>query len=479
VAVATDAGAGAPRPAPAARRVLTATLAASLVAALAAAGTLLWLVRAARVAEAHRRGAATLAAAAILADLSRAGGRSFHVLDQLRDAVPGTYAIMVVSTVGRTLGPPGGAPPLPAGAAAAEKPVAGVGKVVVVYAVAPPLVTPLAVAALAAPLALLVLWLLLLRRAVRRHVVRPLAALDDAIAFNLEGDFVRRPTLPAHDRCAEVDALLQRFNRLLARITDLSVSAIDTGRELDETRRELQLKAALEEQKRTAESANRLLEARVRELALLFEVSRVITSTLELDEVLRGIATVVAERLDLQELTLMLLDERRANLVVRAAHGFVEPRAQVDRLALPVDRGIAGLVARTGELCVANDVASDARYEAIPGGPPAPGSLLCVPARSRGAVIGVINFGRSAKNAFRPEDILYLSSIADQCAIALGNAQLYERAVRAAAVTGAETAAAAATSSAGSAAAGETAAAAATSSAGSPAAGETAARASS
>jgi len=399
--------------------------AVGLVTAVVAGVVLAFLLRAADVREAHRRGETLAAAAAVLADASRAGGRSFGVIDHLRDAVPGVYAIAVIATDGRALWPPGTATPAPAGALSAERDVPGVGKVVVTYA--PPGAGPWVTFALAAgvPLVLLLVLAAAFTWSVRRNVLRPIAALEENIGKSLTGDFMKRVSLPDGARIAEVDALLRTFNRLLAKITDLHVSAIDTGRELDETRRELQLKKALAEQKRVAEAANALLEARVRELSLLFEVSRVISATGNLDEVLRSIAILVGQRLGLEEITLMALDDARRRLVVRAAHGF--EGTAIRTFSLGVDEGVAGQAARTGETQICGDVASDGRFVPFPGAP-ATGSLLCVPARFRGEIIGVINFGRAGKNAFRPEDILYLSTIAEQCAVALGNAQLWETA---------------------------------------------------
>ena len=113
------------------------------------------------------------------------------------------------------------------------------------------------------------------------------------------GDLVVRAPDLGND---EIGSLANSFNRMLAKITELKVTEIDTQRDLDRTRAELQLKTELG-------TANTRLATRVDELEVLFEIARTIASTLELNEVLQRIASMLPPRLKVDRFSVMLLNQ--------------------------------------------------------------------------------------------------------------------------------------------------------------------------
>ena len=126
---------------------------------------------------------------------------------------------------------------------------------------------------------LAVLWAVLifatalwLAGALALHVflARPLQRLTAAMHRAEEGDFVARAEVRGDD---EISRLAGAFNRMLARLTSMKVSEIDTHRDLAMAKEQLALKRVLE-------GTNADLRDRVRELSLLYDLARAFTSTL-------------------------------------------------------------------------------------------------------------------------------------------------------------------------------------------------------
>ena len=167
-------------------------------------------------------------------------------------------------------------------------------------------------------------------------------------------------------------------------------------------------------------------KARARQLATLNEVSRSITSTLDLPAVLRLIMAKVVEILEVEAGSLLLMDEETDELVFQIALGPVESKLESARL--PVGTGIAGTVAQTGESLIVNDVSHDPRWytDLDLSTDFATRSILCTPLISHDKVIGVVEaINKRDGSPFDEEDLNLLTSFAAQAAIAIENARLY------------------------------------------------------
>ncbi len=167
-------------------------------------------------------------------------------------------------------------------------------------------------------------------------------------------------------------------------------------------------------------------KARARQLVTLNEVSRSITSTLDLSAVLRLIMEKVVEILDVEAGSLLLMDKDAEELVFQIALGPVETKLKDARM--PLGSGIAGTVAQTGEPLIVNDVHLDPRWytdlDLLTDF--ATQSILCVPLISHDKVIGVVEaVNKKDGSPFDEEDLNLLTSFAAQAAIAIENARLY------------------------------------------------------
>lgn len=239
--------------------------------------------------------------------------------------------------------------------------------------------------------------------AVRVFVSRRVARLAAVMKRAEDGDVVVRAPDLGED---ELGRLAHAFNRMLGRLTDLKVVEIDTQRDLETARTELELKTEVEK--------------RVGELQILFELSRTIASTLDLEEVLHRVTSEVPGKLDVQKFSVMLLNAA-GELEVLNAH---PANVGSEGLTFAVGEGVCGHAARQRRRHYAPDLENEPLFKVK--GEKVRGSLLSVPMVRGEELLGVLNFERSAPNAFPPADQDFFVAVADQIALAVQNARLHE-----------------------------------------------------
>lgn len=164
-------------------------------------------------------------------------------------------------------------------------------------------------------------------------------------------------------------------------------------------------------------------------LKLLQSVSQSITSSLELNEVLRRVVEGASRLLGAKVGSLFLLEESGQSLRLSMSHGQANryPR----RGEIPVAGSLLGQVVVRSASVTSVDVQGEAGFQqkdfAREEGLRA---LLAVPLLLGGAVIGVLAVYVEQARPFTPEEVDLLSALADQSATAIQNARLYERVVQ-------------------------------------------------
>ncbi len=165
---------------------------------------------------------------------------------------------------------------------------------------------------------------------------------------------------------------------------------------------------------------------------MLFEslssVSRTINSTLNLDEALRAITREACELMRARMCSLMLLDESREWLDLRASFGAGE--AYVNKPRLSVGESLLGVVVRRKKAQQVANVQADSRYQNVElARRENLVSLLSVPLIFAGQAIGTLNIYTARPYHFSNEEIKILGALAELSAIAIEKARLYERVV--------------------------------------------------
>ncbi len=164
---------------------------------------------------------------------------------------------------------------------------------------------------------------------------------------------------------------------------------------------------------------------RVEELGLLNEVGRMLTSTLDLDKVLRVIMEATVSLLQGEAGSVLLLDEATGDLVFAAAVG---PDSEtIVGLRLPAGQGIAHRALREGRALLIPDVHQDDHFFA--GIDQLPGlttrRLIAAPLRTHGRIIGVMEIINKRRAEFSDADLRILDLLTPTAAAAIENARLY------------------------------------------------------
>jgi len=172
-----------------------------------------------------------------------------------------------------------------------------------------------------------------------------------------------------------------------------------------------------------AQESASALKSKVGELETLLEAARLLSSTLDPQQVLDNLMELVGRHLDVNTVALWTITESRV-LEPAAMLGIPQEIARTLRPA--VGSGLTGRVAATGTTLIVADVERD-------GGSLYPDfnranhytSFMGVPVNYRGVTIGVLSVMTIQRREFSRDEELLLSGMADQAAIALQNARLF------------------------------------------------------
>jgi len=160
----------------------------------------------------------------------------------------------------------------------------------------------------------------------------------------------------------------------------------------------------------------------------LSSVSRTINSTLNLDEALRAITKEACELMRARMCSLMLLDESRDWLDLRASFGA--GTAYINKPRLSAGESLIGVVVRRKKPLQVANVQTDTRYQNVElARREGLISLLSVPLIFAGQCIGALSVYTARPYSFSNEEIKILSALAELSAIAIEKARLYERVV--------------------------------------------------
>ncbi len=162
-----------------------------------------------------------------------------------------------------------------------------------------------------------------------------------------------------------------------------------------------------------------------RTLLVLNEISRELTSILNLDQLLKRIGELLSRLIDYQMFSVLLLDSTESILQHRFSLRF---KTNVHlKQDIPLDRGLVGYAARHRTGVLVPDVKKDPRYIELN---PETRSELCVPLIYKDKVIGVLDLEHTRVGYFTEDHMRTLTTLAAQVAIAIENARLYEEIAR-------------------------------------------------
>jgi phosphoserine phosphatase RsbU/P len=164
-------------------------------------------------------------------------------------------------------------------------------------------------------------------------------------------------------------------------------------------------------------------ERRNRELlALLYDISLEMSSTLEVDELVRKIAATVKQKIDYHTFSIFLLDEKQS--LLRPKFVIRSNERENQKLVLPLGTGLIGTAAKLKMPLRIADVTQDARYLNVH---TETRSELVVPLTSKGRVVGVVDLESTQVGYFTEYHERFLMTLASRMASSLVNAELHTR----------------------------------------------------
>lgn len=183
-----------------------------------------------------------------------------------------------------------------------------------------------------------------------------------------------------------------------------------------------QVANALENQRLVDESRRR-----AREMEVLNEVGRAITSVLDLNEVLRQIVDITKARFGHYFVSIALVEGEQAGMQHGSTIGDTDERlAEVGVwVDLDQEQSLIAEAVRTGQPVLADDVLHDPRYLPVEQLPDTR-SELTVPIKVRGRIIGALDVQSNQPFAYDQADVALLQSLASQAGVALENARLFQ-----------------------------------------------------
>ena len=239
---------------------------------------------------------------------------------------------------------------------------------------------------------------------VTRTIADPLAGLaktaTDIAAGNLDG----RANAARQD---EIGTLARAFNSMTAQLQD-SITYLEER---------------VAERTRALQRANETLERRALQLETSAQVSRELTSILDIDDLLTQVVELIRDAFHYYHVHIFLLDSDGHVLVLRASTSATVPEHHCIRVD---DTSINGKAIRGEAAILVNDVKNDACYLADQYLPDIESELVA-PLRLGNQPLGTLDVQSAERDAFAEQDLLVIQSLGDQIAVAIENARLYDR----------------------------------------------------
>ena len=165
---------------------------------------------------------------------------------------------------------------------------------------------------------------------------------------------------------------------------------------------------------------------RLEQLNALVELSTLVNSTLDTGEIRKRAIEAAVRLLEVEAGSLMLVDQETGDLFFEVALG--DRGKEVKEVRLKRGEGIAGWVAEKGEALIVHDVQLDRRFfkAADQHSTFMTKNILCVPVKSKNRILGVLEALNKKHGDFDEDDEQALMALANQVAIAIENANLYQ-----------------------------------------------------
>jgi PAS domain S-box-containing protein len=231
-----------------------------------------------------------------------------------------------------------------------------------------------------------------------------------------------------HLHSVERNAYTERDMAVAERVGAQIAGAIANARLYAERKRaEAQVLASLEEKQALLERIQQLYrqeQRRAEQMRTINDIAVKISSVLSLNELLPYVADLVRDTFGYYNVNILVMAQETDELVVGAAVGGYQDKLPTGARLKLETQSITGWVFKTGEALKVNDVSVEPRYYPALDGVK---SELAVPIKQGEQVLGVLDIESTELDAFDDLDVSIAQTLANQLAVAIENARLFEQ----------------------------------------------------
>lgn len=255
-----------------------------------------------------------------------------------------------------------------------------------------------------------------------QRTLAPLKNLLDTIRLVAQGNLAVRSSIPENSDLRELG---DSFNQMLGELENLYSNRLAAEKSAALIQETLKYNNHLKKKNLEIEKINIQLKEQYQELSVLFQTSRSLTTTLDKNLLYEKIFMVFRESLQCERVIMLLYQAGDEMLEVVKTSGLNS--SAVKGLAFKLGEGISGMVAASMQSIYSPDLSIDQRNLSYKGRWVSTGSLLSMPMVVQNTLVGVINLHSQKIDAFPTIVRQMAQAIADQAAISIENARLYEK----------------------------------------------------
>ena len=201
------------------------------------------------------------------------------------------------------------------------------------------------------------------------------------------------------------------------------MAAMSTERESQFQARDVEVMQTVARQLGVAVENARLFseeQRRARHLAFLNNISKTAISSEDAEQMMAGIVREIQKNFRYDHIGIGIMDYATKDIEIKAEAGTA---LQTLGRRIPVGSGVLGKVARTG----VSALVQNASPGQLAGVLPESRAVLCLPISYGETLLGVLNVESREENAFAPQDVLILNTLADLLATALHNSFVFQK----------------------------------------------------
>ena len=161
-------------------------------------------------------------------------------------------------------------------------------------------------------------------------------------------------------------------------------------------------------------------QRRSRQLAFLNSISKTAISSQDAEQMLLEIVTHIQKNFRFDHIGIGIFDYAQKDIEIKAEAGTT---AKTLGKRIPLGAGILGRVARTGESALVQGMGATALHGILPDSR----AVLCIPVAYGETLLGVLNVESQQEDAFSPQDVLIMNTLADLLATALHNSFVFQK----------------------------------------------------